>query len=197
MRNPILALIVPLGDGASLPGYGGGWGSGGADPGYDRPIHHPGHPDHGLPSSPGHPSQPIHHPGHPDHGLPSQPGHPGNRPPGSGSGGAHPDHSLPIDEQIDNALPPGEEIPPDQINPPLPEPPPEYSDKTIVAIKQPGEEWKVKAYDDVQAGHPLPPEGGLPHPGQPLPPTPAPTKTQQPPQRTQPPVRPGMMRPPR
>jgi hypothetical protein len=31
-------------------------------------------------------NRPIYHPGHPEHGLPSAPGHPANRPPGSWSG---------------------------------------------------------------------------------------------------------------
>jgi hypothetical protein len=94
-----------------------------------QPIFHPGHPDHGLPSSPGHPSQPIFHPGHPDHGLPSAPAHPGNRPPGSGN------------------YPSGQPIPPESIATPLPEPPPEYADKTIVAVKRPNEPWTITAYD--------------------------------------------------
>ena len=154
MGEPIFAMIVPLG------------GSGPIDPGFgNRPIHHPGHPDHGLPSQPGHPGNrppgswggpvdpgwggggyphpgggPIYHPGHPSHGLPSQPGHPSQQP---------------IRDMIDNALPPGEEV---EIDNELPEVPPEYSDKVIVAVKQPNEPWKVMAYDDnVSAGTPLPP----------------------------------------
>lgn len=126
-----------------------GFGQGGGHP--SQPIYHPGHPSHGLPSQPGHPSQPIYHPGHPSHGLPS--------------GGAHPDQGLPIDEQIDNALPDGEEI---QIDNELPPVPPEYADKVIVGIKKPDEEWVFKAYDDVSAGTPLPP---VPQPK----PTPTPT----------------------
>jgi hypothetical protein len=59
------------------PMPGGGWG-GPVDPGYGRPGGpHPG-------------GGPIYHPGHPDHGLPSQPGHPANRPPGSWGGPVDP-----------------------------------------------------------------------------------------------------------
>lgn len=80
-----LAMIIPVdnvggGGSPSLPGFGGGWGSG-------------PRPDHDLPHGPGHVAPPIYHPGHPDHGLPSVPGHPGNRPPGSWGG--RPDNSLP------------------------------------------------------------------------------------------------------
>ena len=72
----------------------------------DRPIHHPGHPDHGLPAGPpahasdqpvppgqpAKPAQPIYHPGHPDHGLPVPPAHVSGQPvPQPG----HPDASLP------------------------------------------------------------------------------------------------------
>jgi hypothetical protein len=171
-----MSRVVIIGDiyyadlypGNALPG-GGGYPS--------QPIHHPGHPDHGLPSQPGHPGNrppgswggpvdpgwgqggmphpgggPIYHPGHPDHGLPSQPGHPGNRPPGSGRP-PRPDNSLPISDRIDNALPDGEEI---EIDNELPEVPAEYADKVIVAVKKPNEEWVVKAYDDVSPDNELP-----------------------------------------
>ena len=39
-NSPFLAYIMPVGEGAIDPGFG------------NRPIHHPGHPDHGLPSQP-------------------------------------------------------------------------------------------------------------------------------------------------
>ena len=57
--------------------------------------------------------------------------HPGNRPPGSGN------------------YPSGQPVPPDAIDPPLPEDLPEpYDDKIIVAVKRPGvTEWRVTAYD--------------------------------------------------
>jgi hypothetical protein len=75
----------------ALPGFGGP-----VDPGYGRPIYHPGHPDHGLPSY-GHPDQGL--PGgggHPSQGLPGG-GHISNRPPGSGGGGlpSHPIYTPP------------------------------------------------------------------------------------------------------
>jgi hypothetical protein len=141
--------IIPLEGGHpdnSLPGYGHVGGG---------PIYHPGHPSHGLPAQPGHPSQPIYHPGHPDHGGPVDPGygqggqpHPGNRPPGKWGG------------RINNALPDGEPVPPDTINPPLPAYLPEpYDDKVIVAIKRPNVvEWSVTAYDvDSGIDNTLPP----------------------------------------
>ena len=123
-----MALITVMGEGGrpdnSLPGGSGGQPS--------HPIYHPGHPDHGLPA---HPDQGL--PGsqpHPDQGLPGRQPHPGNRPPGSASGGPRPDQGLP----------PGEPI---EINPPLPDPPSQYEDKVIVAIKKPDEPWKATAYD--------------------------------------------------
>ena len=129
MRNPVLALIVPLGDGSGIggitdPGFGNIGGVGGVDPGYGRPIFHPGHPDHGLPSH----------------------GHPGNRPPGSGGGG-----------HIDNELPEGGTDISNEL--PMPPPPPEHTEDLIIAIKRAGvTEWTVKAYDtDASAGTPLPP----------------------------------------
>jgi hypothetical protein len=135
--------IIPLEAGHidnSLPG--GGHAS-------NRPIYHPGHPSHGLPVPPNYVGGgPIYHPGHPDHGLPSQPGHPSNRPPGKFGG------------RINNALPDGEPVPPDTINPPLPAYLPEpYDDKVIVAIKRPNVvEWSVTAYDvDSGIDNTLPP----------------------------------------
>jgi hypothetical protein len=125
---PQLYWIVPLEGGRvdnSLPG-------GPPDHISNRPIYHPGHPEHGLPPNPAHiGGGPIYHPGHPSHGLPSQPGHPGNRPPGSGN------------------YPSGQPVPPDVIDPPLPDDLPEpYGDKVIVAVKRPGvTEWRVTAYD--------------------------------------------------
>ena len=150
MRGPIVALIVPLGE-----GIGGIGGIGGVDPGFgNRPIHHPGHPDHGLPSQPGHPSQPIYHPGHPDHGLPAYPdqGLPGQQPGRPGQGlPPFPDQGLP---------PGGEDIPSNEL--PLPEVPADYEDDIVVAIHRPGEDWVVKAYEQDDK------------PDQGLPPTPAP-----------------------
>ena len=99
--RPTLAVIIPVGDDiSSLPGFGGGWGSGNRPdnslPGFPAhpgggPIYHPGHPDHGLPSGP-----PDHawwgggRPDRPGHDLPWAPVHPGNRPPGSGGGPVDP-----------------------------------------------------------------------------------------------------------
>lgn len=85
-----------------------------------------GHPDNSLPGggSGG---------AHPGNRPPGSGAHPGNRPPGSGSGG-----------QIDNSLPEGEPI---VINPPLPDPPPQYADKVIVAVKKPDEPWKATAFE--------------------------------------------------
>jgi hypothetical protein len=149
MRGPIVALIVPLGE-----GIGGIGGIGGVDPGFgNRPIHHPGHPDHGLPSQPGHPSQPIYHPGHPDHGLPA---HPDQGLPPQGSGGS-PSHPIHIPGVPDQGLPPPEEIPPDGItDPDLPE---GYDDQLVIAVKAAGgDDWEYHAYNtDVSAGTPLPP----------------------------------------
>jgi hypothetical protein len=103
MSQAQLALIVPLGElglgAGTLPSFGGGAG----DPGYGKPIFHPGHPEHGLPSSPGHPGGgPVYPPGHPSAGLPIAPGHPANRPPNvppnvvwPPSNPNRPDNSLP------------------------------------------------------------------------------------------------------
>ncbi len=77
MAKTVFAMITLLEDGgfgAVDPGFGNR--PGGADPGYDRPIHHPGHPDHGLPSH-GHVGNQLPWaPGHPDAGLPVPPGLP-------------------------------------------------------------------------------------------------------------------------
>lgn len=150
MSEPIFAMIIPL---------GGGMGA--VDPGFgNRPIHHPGHPEHGLPSQPGHPSQPIYHPGHPDHGLP----------PGSSSGGS-PSQPIYNPAQPDQGLPPGgTDIPSNEL--PMPEPPPDHSDDIIVAVHKPGEEWVVKAYENVQPGNELPSQPG--RPSQPIASTPSP-----------------------
>ena len=159
-NNPFLCLVWALGDAPpgilphpdqGLPGGQGGHPS--------QPIYHPGHPDHGLPPYPSHPiapgggqggrpSQPIYHPGHPDHGLPpfpdqGLPGKPGGRP----------DQGLPPFPS--QGLPEGGvDVPSNEL--PLPEPPEEYADDTIVAVKKPGEEWVVKAYEDVGISNPQP-----------------------------------------
>ena len=136
---PQLYVILPVGgEGIIDPGFG------------NRPIHHPGHPDHGLPSQPGHPSHPIYHPGHPDHGLPA---HPDQGLPG-GSGG-RPDQGLPPFPS--QGLPPGgTDIPSNEL--PMPEPPPDHAEDVIVAVHRPGEEWVVKAYDaDARPDQGLPP----------------------------------------
>jgi hypothetical protein len=85
---PQIVLMIPLGDlagglpGHELPGFGLGSirpdnslpGGGRVDPGYGRPIFHPGHPEHGLPSG-GHVGNQLPWaPGHPDAGLPVPPG---------------------------------------------------------------------------------------------------------------------------
>lgn len=70
MAGPQLVLVWPVGEGGSIPGFGGGIPAGGGDPGYDKPIHHPGHPEHGLPSRPAHPGGGPVIPGLPN--LPSQ-----------------------------------------------------------------------------------------------------------------------------
>jgi hypothetical protein len=160
MSGPKLVLVWELGDSGFNP----------IDPGFgNRPIHHPGHPDHGLPSQPGTPSHPIYHPGHPDHGLPAYPdqGLPG------GSGG-HPSHPIHIPGVPDQGLPPGQNIPSNEL-PPIPVPP-EYEDDLVIAVKQPGStDWTVTAYDVSNR-----PDNSLPSvPAQPdntLPPTPQPKK---------------------
>jgi hypothetical protein len=75
MAKTVFAMITLLEDGGFSPvdpGFGNR--PGGADPGYDRPIHHPGHPDHGLPSGGHIGNQLPWAPGHPDAGLPVPPG---------------------------------------------------------------------------------------------------------------------------
>jgi hypothetical protein len=186
MPKTVFAMITLLEDGSfggrpdnSLPGYGGS-----GDPGYDKPIHHPGHPDHGLPSRPDHiGGGPIYHPGHPDHGLPSQPGHPGNRPPGSGGGypsqglpgqGGRPDNSLPWSPgSPDQGLP----VPPGVTPPPAPGG--ALRDQLVVLWHMPGQtEWHGKVIDPATINRP---DQGLPAQppptaGTPLPPTPEPKK---------------------
>jgi hypothetical protein len=68
-------------EGGKPPGFGGG-GAAGPDDDYDKPIHHPGHPDHGLPGG-----RPDHiwggvggRPNRPDQGLPGRPDHIGGGP---------------------------------------------------------------------------------------------------------------------
>ena len=110
-NSPFLAYVMPVGgEGLIDPGFG------------NRPIHHPGHPDHGLPSQPPRPGQGL--PPFPSQGLP-------------GGGGGRPDQGLP--PHPDQGLPPGEEIHIDNELPPVP---PQYEDKVIVGIKKPDEEWR-------------------------------------------------------
>jgi hypothetical protein len=134
MARTVFAMITLLDDGGGAidPGYGRP--GGGPRPDQGLPIYHPGHPDHGLPSAPAHPSQPIYHPGHPDHGLPA---HPDQGLPGGGGGTAgqlpwsptSPDHSLPV--------PPG--ITPPQV-------PANLKDKLVVLWRLPNTtEWHGKA----------------------------------------------------
>jgi hypothetical protein len=108
--------------------------------------------DGSAPIDPGFGNRPIHHPGHPDHGLPSSPGHPGNRPPGSYPG--RPDNSLPpIPGLPDHELPPGEPV---TINPPPP-PPAGYEADVVIGVWNNGV-WTFTAYNtDASAGTPLPP----------------------------------------
>jgi hypothetical protein len=122
MANPILALIVPLGDGGL-----GIWGG--------PPLY----PDQGLPGSQPHPSHPIYHPGHPDHGKPS---HPIAGPP------AYPSHPIHIPGVPDQGLPPGQPVPPEVWpQPPVTPLPPEYESQLVVAVHQPGaDEWTVTSY---------------------------------------------------
>ena len=111
-------------------------------------------PDNTLPGGQGgHPSQPIYHPGHPDHGLPAFPsqGLPGQQP-------GRPDQGLPPFPS--QGLPEGgTDIPSNEL--PMPQPPAEYQDDLIIAVKRPEEtEWTVKAYDpDLK-----PDTGPVPHP---------------------------------
>jgi hypothetical protein len=149
MAKTVFAMITLLDDRDAIdPGFGNRPGA--IDPGYDRPIHHPGHPDHGLPSRPDHiGGGPIYHPGHPDHGLPSRPDHAwgGGRPdrPEQGLPWApgHPDAGLPV--------PPG--------LPPLPAPPAQIANKVVVLWHLPGQtEWHGKVIDpSLEGGTPLPP----------------------------------------
>jgi hypothetical protein len=138
-----LALIHILSDddrGSLYPDQG--LPGGGGHPS-NRPIHHPGHPDHGLPSGGGgaRPSQPIYHPGHPDHGLPAFPSQ-GLPPYSPGS----PDNSLPV--------PPG-------ITPP--DAPADMDSKLIVLWRLPNTvEWHGKAMDPSNS-----PDQGLPPTGAP------------------------------
>ncbi len=137
MSGPKLVLVWELGDGSSIPGFGGGI------------AQHP-RPDQGLPGGQGgHPSQPIYHPGHPDHGLPAYPdqGLPGQQPGRPGQGlPPFPDQGLP---------PGGEDIPNNEL--PLPEVPADYEDDIVVAIHRPGEDWVIKAYEQDDK-----PDQGLP-----------------------------------
>ena len=133
MSKPFYAVIIPLGEG-----------QGPVDPGFGRPGGGGGgpRPDQGLPGGQGgHPSQPIYHPGHPDHGLPP---FPDQGLPGQGQGG-RPDQGLPPFPS--QGLPEGgTDIPSNEL--PMPEPPQEYENDLIVAVKKPNEtEWTVKAYD--------------------------------------------------
>ena len=146
-----LALCLVLqevgGGGAIDPGFGNIGGIGGVDPGYDRPIYHPGHPDHGLPGGGG---------------------HPGNRPPGSASG--RPDNSLPwAPGHPDNSLP----LPPGITAPPTP---PNLKEKLVVLWRLPNTvEWHGKAVDPAHPDAGLPPTPP-PTAGHPLPETPEPKK---------------------
>jgi hypothetical protein len=123
-----LALCLVLQEiGAVDPGFGVG---GGVDPGYGKPIFHPGHPDHGLPSAPGHPSNrpPGSYPSRPDNSLPWAPG--------------NPDNSLP--------LPPGISAPPV---------PPHLKENLVVLWRLPNTtEWHGKAIDKGHPDAGLPPE---------------------------------------
>jgi len=123
-----------------------------APPGYWGGVAPP-HPDQGLPGGQGgRPSHPIYHPGHPDHGLPA---HPDQGLPSGGSG-ARPSHPITL-PGIDHELPEPTPIPPDEIQPPLPEPPSEYADDIVIAVHKPGEPWDVYAYD-------VQPDQGQPQP---------------------------------
>ena len=126
---PQLYMIIPVGGLDS-----------GARPDQGLPGHQP-YPDQGLPGGQGgRPSHPIYHPGHPDHGLPA---HPDQGLPGASGG--RPDQGLPPFPS--QGLPEGgTDIPSNEL--PMPQPPQEYEDDLIVAVKKPNEsEWTVKAYD--------------------------------------------------
>lgn len=136
MAKLALCLVIQEVDGGPVdPGYGIGSGL---------------HPSHGLPGG-GHVSPPIYHPGHPDHGLPSVPGHPGNRPPGS-AGGPHPDQGLPwTPGHPDNGLP----VPPGLTPPTVP---PNLKEKLVVLWHLPNTtEWHGKAIDPASIDNTLPP----------------------------------------
>ena len=182
------------------PGYGQR--PPGNRPGNDlpgRPIHHPGHPDHGRPDNslpgqggrPSHPWAPPGQGGHPDQGLPG--------------GGGSPDQGLPeLPPEVGIwpppsashpivPVPPDHALPPGSIYPPLPD---HARGKFLVLAWISGEHeksgWHYVVVDsDAKPDHSLP--GGGQHPsGQPLPPggrPPAPG--QRPPQGGQPPARPG------
>jgi hypothetical protein len=163
MVNPVFGMWIPLGGDSNMPGFGGGVPG---QPGHvSPPIFHPGHPDHGLPSVPGHPSggfpvgpghvaPPIFHPGHPDHGLPSVPGHPSA---GLPVGPGHPGNALPINPaHPDNSLPTGGT--PVTVNPPLPPPGGALGQQIVVAIYVPGKGWTAKSYPY----KPEPPSGTAP-----------------------------------
>jgi hypothetical protein len=134
------------------------------------------YPDQGLPPGQGgHPSHPIapggQPPGYWGGVAPPTVGNPiapGGQPPGywGGSAPPYPDQGLPgqppgywggvAPPHPDQGLPPGgEEIPPDEL--PLPEPPAEYSDDLVIAIRKPGQPWEVRAYD-------IQPDQGQPQP---------------------------------
>ncbi len=164
MPKTVFAMITLLEDGAfggrpdnSLPGYGGS-----GDPGYDKPIHHPGHPDHGLPSRP----RPI-DPGYGQGGR----DHISNRPPGSGGG--HIDNSLPWSPNSPDA---GLPVPPGINPPPVP---PNLAQQLVVLWHMPGQtQWHGKVIDPETINRP---DAGLPAQppptaGTPLPPTPEPKK---------------------
>ena len=139
---PQLYMIIPVGGLDS-----------GARPDQGLPGHQP-YPDQGLPGGQGgRPSHPIYHPGHPDHGLPA---HPDQGLPGASGG--RPDQGLPPFPS--QGLPEGgTDIPSNEL--PMPQPPAEYEDDLIIAVKKPHEtEWTVKYYDpDLK-----PDTGPVPHP---------------------------------
>ena len=140
MSKPFYAVIIPLGEGPTDPGFGGGI------------AQHP-RPDQGLPGGQGgHPSQPIYHPGHPDHGLPP---FPSQGLPGQGSGG-RPSHPIHIPGVPDQGLPEGQPIPDNEL-PPI-EIPPEYQDDLVIGVKPAGStDWTFTAYDTSNS-----PDQGLP-----------------------------------
>lgn len=133
---------MPGGGGGPVdPGYGRPGGGGPVDPGYGRPIFHPGHPDHGLPSSPGHPANrpPGSSPGYPS-GQPVPPG--GATDPGWGGGWGS--GNYPSGQPI---APPqgGTDVPPEVYTPaPVPE---EIASQTVVSVYDPKTmQWTTKTY---------------------------------------------------